>query len=215
MMSTAVASFVASRYGLPLAEVRVSLERLTAGLESAVARATVDTGISGVPRSVIVKQMRGRHQREAAVYRWIAGHVSPSSIVRVLGAQRERGLDYLFLEDLGSPGAWPWADMRVATEVCRILARIHRAPVPTADFADWDYESELTASAGETLDVAASARNAAGGRYWRRLGDLMRLVDYLPMLRECLAKHGSVVIHGDVHPNNVLMQTESGHSAPS
>jgi hypothetical protein len=109
----------------------VSLEQLTGGLESAVVRAHVETATSAVPRSLIVKEMRGRNRREADVYRSLSGYVPQSSISRILGTTRHRNVEHLFMEDLGTLHEWPWNDMRVANEVCRILARLHKAAVPS------------------------------------------------------------------------------------
>lgn len=101
MISTPVASFIASRYGTPVRDVHVSLEQLTGGLESAVVRAHVETATSAVPRSLIVKEMRGRNRREADVYRSLSGYVPQSSISRIRS----------FWPYVLGPGSLSWAAM--------------------------------------------------------------------------------------------------------
>jgi aminoglycoside phosphotransferase (APT) family kinase protein len=76
--------------------------------------------------------------------------------------------------------------------------------------SDWDYESDLAKSAGKTLDVALDARDEAGVRHWRRIGDLRRVVSALPKMRSALLR-ATTFIHGDVHSRNVILRaTENG-----
>lgn len=78
---------------------------------------------------------------------------------------------------------------------------------------EWDYESDLAKSASETLAVALKARDGAGLRYWRRIGDLRRVVAALPKMRSALLK-ATTFIHGDVHSRNVILRaTENGEIA--
>lgn len=70
---------------------------------------------------------------------------------------------------------------------------------------EWDYESDLARSAEETLAVALNARDRAGVRHWRRLGDLRRVVAALPKLRSALLQT-STFIHGDVHSGNIILR---------
>jgi hypothetical protein len=90
--------------------------------------------------------------------------------------------------------------------VCRELAQFHDSrELPRQHFA-WDYETELTRSAEATLSVAQDARDRQGKRYWRRLGDLTRVVEALPAIRARLRSGLTTVIHGDMHPGNVMLR---------
>jgi aminoglycoside phosphotransferase (APT) family kinase protein len=114
----------------------------------------------------------------------------------------------LYLEDVQPRAAWPWAETACAAAVCRELARFHQnAALPRPTFA-WDYEAELRRSAESTLASALDARDAGGLRIWRRVGDLRRVVAALHHIRARLAATGPVVIHGDVHPGNVILRDE-------
>jgi aminoglycoside phosphotransferase (APT) family kinase protein len=64
----------------------------------------------------------------------------------------------------------------------------------------------LAESARETLAVAERARDDRGQRWWPRVGDLRRVVAALPHLRSCLLSAGQTVIHGDMHPGNVILR---------
>ena len=66
-----------------------------------------------------------------------------------------------------------------------------------------DYETELARSASSTLEAARQARDATGRQYWRRPGDLRRIVAGLPRIRQRLLGQQPIVIHGDMHPGNV------------
>jgi aminoglycoside phosphotransferase (APT) family kinase protein len=88
-------------------------------------------------------------------------------------------------------------------QACRALARLHDAALPPAAVA-WDYEAELLESARATL-AAADARDATGGRWWRRSDALQRVVAELPRVRAPLLAEERAVIHGDVHPGNVII----------
>jgi Ser/Thr protein kinase RdoA (MazF antagonist) len=89
--------------------------------------------------------------------------------------------------------------------VCRALARFHEAAELPRHVFDWDYDLQLVHSAQATLDLAVTALHRDGTRCWRRLGDLRRVVAALPAIRERVLSSGQTVIHGDVHPGNVLL----------
>jgi aminoglycoside phosphotransferase (APT) family kinase protein len=90
--------------------------------------------------------------------------------------------------------------------VCLELAQLHDAPQLAREAFSWNYEDEMSRSAEETLDFAATARNSAGRRVWRRLGDLRRVVRALPRIRRRLLSDGGTPIHGDMHPGNVILR---------
>jgi len=165
------------------------------GLESAVARAKLNPARGqrlSMPRRFVIKELRGLQRREAAIYEelWQGGSRPPAA--RVLGSDCSGEAHYLYLEEIRPLSSWPWADTATAAAVCRILARFHRAAVPTArEFSDWDYEAELARSARDTLDLALAAKDHAGVRCWRRMGELRRVVAALPALRASVQyRHG-------------------------
>ena len=74
------------------------------------------------------------------------------------------------------------ADQRSGA-VCRALARLHDDRVPSHETFSWDYETELAGSALSTLELAIDARMPSGERWWRRVGDLRRVVTALSGIR--------------------------------
>jgi hypothetical protein len=213
MTPETVAAFVSARYRVPSNLLRVRLEPLAGGLESGVSRATLASPRGDLPSSLIVKELRGMHRREADIYRIVGPRLPGAALGDVVGVLRQDEADLLFLEDLGATTTWPWADMHLAAEVCRILARLHQAPMPRRlEGASWDFDRELVTSAEQTLALAVSAREPGGARAWRRLNDLRVLVVALPLVRHRLRDGGTAVIHGDVHPGNVLVRPQgTGH----
>lgn len=209
-MKNAVLRFAASHWNVPIAQIRVALTPVEGGLESHVARAVV-TGTaeaSLAPWRFVVKQLRGPQRREILVYQelWHAAAERPGP--GVLGAATLDGTDYLYLEDVEASSDWPWAQIDHAADTCRILARLHEVPrPPSAAFHAWDYEAELAQSAEATLVAARQMRDGAGRTWWRRPGDLRRVVVALPEIRSRLRSNGACVIHGDMHPGNVIVRS--------
>ena len=199
-----VAAFISRRWALP-ADVKVHLEPITGGLDSTVAQATVEATGHAVPQSMIVKELRGNFRREAAVYRLLWTVLDRPPLAEVFGVQSTAEAEYLYLEEIRSASTWPWADTGIAALVCRELARLHALRALDVAPVDRDYEGELADSAAQTLEVAEHARDERGARRWRRLGDLRRVARALPELRARLFRDGVTLIHGDVHPGNVIV----------
>jgi hypothetical protein len=207
-MTSMIAAFVASRWCLPDGVLRLDLEPLHGGLESAVALARISLVRPDhrVPQQFVIKQLPAGFEREADVYETLWRHLARPPAVRVLGRQTSGGVTYLYLEQAQSCAPWPWSDTTRAAAVCRELAHFHDTrELPRERFA-WDYETELTRSAEATLRVANSARDSGGKRYWCRLGDLKRVVEALPTIRARLLSGVTSVIHGDMHPGNVILR---------
>jgi aminoglycoside phosphotransferase (APT) family kinase protein len=191
----------------------VEVEPLPGGLESTVLRARISPpdDSTAIPSRIVVKALAGGDAREAEIYEVLWRHLDRPPAVRVLGRQRSAGGTYLYLEEAEPTVAWPWSEQRASAAVCRVLARLHEsADLPREAFV-CDYETELTRSASSTLDAARQARDATGRRYWRRPGDLRRIVAGLPRIRRRLLGEQATVIHGDVHPGNVIVR---GPAAP-
>jgi aminoglycoside phosphotransferase (APT) family kinase protein len=213
-MESQALEFVARRCAVPAGALRLHVRPLGGGLESAVVRATLRGAAEtpgGLPRRFVIKELRGRQRREATVYQelWHAAAASPAA--RVLAIDCTGDAHYLYLEDVRPLSAWPWAEADLAAVVCRTLATVHATLPPKTDILlDWDYESELAHSARDTLALALVAMDRSGRRHWRRLGDLRRVVAALPVLRARLMQSGATVIHGDVHPGNVIVRRGRG-----
>ena len=205
-----VGQFVAMRWGVEAATVGVEVQRLHGGLESHVALARVTTGAHDVPTRLVVKSLCDDGVRESDIYSALREHLQDSPSPSVFGEQRIGGRRYVYME-LVPAVSWPWSQTQCAAAVCEELARLHAAAMPLEPFA-WHYEELLAASAAETLDLARRLRDATGVRYWPRLGDLRRAVGALASLRAELLGADSVVIHGDVHPGNVMV-SETGTDA--
>lgn len=213
MTEREVARLVARQCRTDPAQLRVSVTTLGGGLECDVRRVHV-AGIDPRcrwPTSFVIKELRGPHRRELDIYRLLPRVLAHPPAPRLLAALRGNGVDYLLMADVAPVHAWPWARPHMAAAVCRSLARLHAARAPAALPGDWDYESALAASAEETLDWARRVSTRHIPMPWPRLGDLRRVVGALPAIRALLLAE-TTLIHGDVHPGNVLVPTCDRHA---
>lgn len=198
--------FACRKWLVPAEDMELSIEPIGGGLESRVMRATFRLRAPKDSRvqSFVVKELRGLQRRETAIYRelWTRSNSPPT--VALLGTEKTRNADYLYLEEVRQESAWPWKRTITSAAVCRALARLHDSELcHRKKLNDWHYESILMKSAEDTLTVALNARDRAGVRHWRRIGDLRRVVAALPKLRSVLVQ-APTFIHGDVHPGNVI-----------
>ena len=207
-MRAQIEAFIAKRWHIPAEQLRVSVESLLGGLESAVGRAILSAPQShdSVPQRMIVKEMRGRAAREAEVYEMLWRDLEHPPAARVFGSSGDEDARYLFLEDVETADSWPWRDTALSAAVCRALARLHDSTTHSSQVECWNYEAELASSARDTLAMAGSGRRADGTRVWRACGELKRVVDALPVFRSRLLNAGTALIHGDVHPGNVMIR---------
>lgn len=199
-------AFVARTWTVPRETVGLEVRPLHGGLESTVARARlIGSGPAGAPRRFVIKELRGGQRREAEIYRMLWQQVERPPAARVLGIEPATDADYLYLEDVRRISSWPWRDHTASAAVCRALARLHDTSglLPPGG---WDYEAELAESARQTMDAALTVRASDGTLLWQRVSDLKRLVDALPVVRDRLLGEESTVIHGDVHPGNVIVR---------
>jgi Ser/Thr protein kinase RdoA (MazF antagonist) len=171
---------------------------------------------------VVAKELRGSTARERWVYElldgWSAGAIAP----RLLGVE-ERPPDalVLYLESVPRTRAWPWRDAHLVRRVLESLAVVHAKTAATDELPAplaWDYDVELEDQAQATLellqrsrrrlDVAALAQSVPATR---------RVVRALPAMRcqlRAFQPLGQGVIHGDVHPGNVLVRRRAGRPQP-
>jgi hypothetical protein len=213
-MTSQVAAFISRLWSVPQTEIRVEVELLRGGLESRVGRARIsradDQG--AIPTQLVVKQLPDGLQREAEVYELLWRHLDRPPAVRMIGREVVSAQEtYLYLEDVQSSTGWPWSNTALAGAVCRELARLHDSRALPRDTFSWDYEGQLSRSAESTLELAKVARDSSGRRYWRRSGDLRRVVAALPRIRQRLLSRATTVIHGDIHPGNVILRGDTSH----
>jgi aminoglycoside phosphotransferase (APT) family kinase protein len=206
--------FASRTWSIPVADLELSLEEIVGGLESRVVRVNLRSRAAEDlrPSSFVVKELRGLQRRETNIYQKLWTRSTAPPTVRLLGIETTEDADYLYLEEATPQSEWPWKQTFTSVAVCQALARLHDTEQwhPKTPLSDWDYESDLAKSAGETLDVALDARDEARVRHWRRIGDLRRVVSALPKMRSALLR-ATTFIHGDVHSRNVILRaTESG-----
>ena len=200
--------FASTTWSIPVEDLDLSLEEIVGGLESRVVRASFRSRREKDlwPSSFVVKELRGLQRRETNIYRELWTHSTAPPTVRLLGIETTEDADYLYLEEATAQCEWPWKQTLSSAAVCRALARLHDSEQwQSKTLVAWDYESDLAKSADETLAVAHHARDEAGVRRWRRIGDLRRVVAALPKMRSLLLD-ATTFIHGDVHSRNVILR---------
>ncbi len=200
--------FASRNWSIPIEDLELSIKPIGLGLESPVVRATFHSPVPKEPRprSFVMKELRGLQRRETKIYRELWSRSTSPPAVRLLGVETTDDADYLYFEEATQQCTWPWKQTVSSILVCRALAELHDSKrIQQEALIDWDYESELTKSADETLAVALNARDRRGVRHWRRLGDLRQVVTALPNLRAALLET-TTFIHGDVHSGNIILQ---------
>jgi Ser/Thr protein kinase RdoA (MazF antagonist) len=219
-------AFVGRRTGEPVRGLEMDIRPLRGGLESpAVARVGARYHDDrGRPRlfSFVVKRLEGGTAREAAIYETLVSSLAPDFSPGLLGIDRmaeDRCL--LFLESIRPVRRWPWRETELAALVLERLAGFHEAAARGGEpppLPSWDYESDLLASARKTLAFLAELPREDDFLPLRRsLPALRRMVQALPELRRHLleaAPLGRTVIHGDVHPGNILIRVRNTRELP-
>jgi hypothetical protein len=200
---------------------RVSVVPLSGGLEArGIARAVVRRGEKLVG-SFVLKPFTGTASRELEIYQLLNATPQHHQLSPTLLGWRYTGQNhgYAFLEWMRAEARWPWRNVDSSLLVVEQLATLHRQeptlPVRAA-LASWDYERELSASANSTLDAYRSTFRT-GMRPGKRpmVRALERLVAGLPRLRrELLGFTGTVLVHGDAHPGNVVLTRRSAKNRP-
>lgn len=201
------------------------LERRTLrrGLEAAcVARVSARyVDHRGRPRvfTLVVKHLEGATTRERLVYeRLVLVHAAELAPRLLASQQLGPGRAVLYLESLRPISAWPWRQVGAAQGVLDRVGRLH-AWTPDASaiafLSAWNYEAELQRAAEltitqlERIPQRSEFAPLRRGMRWAR-----RVTASLPaMRRELLAfpPLGQRVIHGDLHPGNVVLRRCSGH----
>ena len=206
--------------------VQVERQALRGGLEAAdVERLAVrytDPAGRARRRTVVAKRLAGATVREAAIYEQFVGRHAEEFAPRLHAVDRAgTGEAVLYLEALHPVSTWPWRERPAAQSVLERAARLHACVADreaVAAITAWDYEAALQHTAGLTLERLEQVRRQPA--LWSFGGALRwtgRVVSALPALRRRLlafAPFGSVVIHGDLHPGNVVLRRREGATEP-
>ncbi|XYI02668.1 phosphotransferase family protein [Sorangium sp. So ce1128] len=214
----AVAAFLVARHGAALGDAAIDIRPLRGGLCSDVALITARLRSGARPRRVALVAKIVDGAREAAVYRRLSTSVARRFSPELLGAQRlGRRRWLLYLERIVPAHPWPWTDSAHTARVLDRLARFHGETAPGAALPAWDYEAESLAAARGTLSLAERLPRGEIPALARAMPALRRVVAALPAMRRQLLAFqplGTTVIHGDVHPGNVMIRRRSGVAEP-
>jgi len=185
---------------------------LRGGLEADVVHLVTATMVDERGRRAVARFVRkvasGSAAREVRVYsRLVARHV-PELAPRLLHTSRDTSSSQvLFLEALPRR-PWPWRDLDASSAVLETIARLHALAAHTAIVPAWDYETELSRAAVSTVEAVRGLAGHSDVHGFSRgmLPVLERVTDALPRLRHilCTTAPFAGVIHGDLHPGNVL-----------
>ena len=156
----------------------------------------------------VVKELLGDSLREIRVYEVLAPH-KRGLAPELVAVDEHSTRSFLYLESVHSKRRWPWKDLSLAERVLEKLAQLH-CLVANHQALEWDYDAELRATASATLSEVLRFTRMTGDRLTRvALPALRRLVEHLPMLRRQLLGFVALpatLIHGDVHPGNVVVR---------
>ena len=213
-----LAAFVAETHGEPR-DLRLEVRALRGGLEAAgVTEVTARfSDARGRPLSFgfVVKALKGAPVREAAIYERLVSPLGAGIAPALLGITHEGPEScLLFLERVRPVRRWPWRNEEAAHRLLARLAQLHATapPDPALEvLSSWDYEGELaerTRWAAETLEALPREEDLL--RLRRGLASVRRVGEVLPELRRQLLAFdslGTVAIHGDAHPGNVLVRS--------
>ena len=219
-----LAEFARRHLGATPIELRARTLRggLTAG---AVMHVVAQSGPSGEKRhrhEFVIKRLPRTDAREAEVYRSLPPDIAVDLAPRMLAVeQHDPEFVDLYLEAIVRTQRWPWHDVTFAAAVLRRLAALHALehdPLLEQARAGWDYEAELRDRAHEVLRrVERFASESRDPVARSSLPALRRVVSSLDALRSHLVDAGPfppAVLHGDVHPGNVLVRRHAGQSEP-
>ncbi|GLQ57031.1 aminoglycoside phosphotransferase family protein [Devosia nitrariae] len=196
-------------------EAVLSHRRLSSGSEASevVRIAARFADRRGKPQTItfVIKHLQGRTRREAVIYRELVAMHASAIAPRLLDVQHGQAGSFLVVEAINRAMAWPWRHLDLTTVLLRQLGRFHADTVESRlPLADWDYESELAASAAETVARLEDCRHDPDLRpLARHVRMLDRVVSSLARLRSALLTESAFdrrPIHGDLHPGNTMMR---------
>ncbi|WP_437800049.1 phosphotransferase family protein [Sorangium sp. So ce693] len=216
----AVTAFLVARHGPALSDSDVEIRPLEGGLCAAVALVTAWLRGGVTPRSVtfVAKFVHGVTAREAAVYRRLSMSVARRFSPELLGAERLGSQRWLLcFERIVPVRHWPWSDSAHTARVLEQLAQFHEERTPDDSLPAWDYEAESVSTALGTLALAERLPHAEVPSLTRTVPALRRVVAALPAMRLQLLAFQPLrgtLIHGDLHPGNVMVRRRGGVAEP-
>ncbi len=220
---TDIERFVQEHSGVDAAELRLEITLLAGGLVSdSVAHVCAHLGRAARPRrlSFVAKRLPGS-SREAAVYGLLHSAPGGAPAPRLYATYESDGGVQMYIEAIRPARTWPWPDERLACRVLEHLAKLHATDAVSfaAAVPEWDYATELEVRAREAVRAFESATApdgpAAALRHYRR--SLRRLAAEVGQVHRFLVEappFGPTVIHGDVHPGNVIARRSRGRLEP-
>lgn len=197
-------------FGCRRGTVTVRARSLRGGLEAEMVHLVTATITDEAGRRCVARFVRkvasGCGSREARVYsRLVTCHV-PELAPRLLHTNRHsRTSIVLFLEAIPRL-RWPWRDLDTSSAVLERVAGLHTVTTPPDLLPSWDYEAELSRAASSTFGLTRQLARQGEPLVRGALPVIERVVDALPRLRHvlCTSAPFAGVIHGDLHPGNVL-----------
>jgi hypothetical protein len=223
---TVVRALLTSLRGVTPRELHLQQQPLRGGLEAARVASVAARYRDGLGRPavfrLVVKWLTPAAVREAMVYdRLVVPHASGFA-PRLLGSESSAaGHVVLYLEALRPRRRWPWRELGASQAVLAQVARLHVTEPSTevmGALAAWDYEAELQATAELTLEHLERARRLPDlAHFGASVGRARRVIRALPALRQQLfasSPLGRTVIHGDLHPGNVVLRRRKGRDEP-
>lgn len=170
---------------------------------------------------LVAKRLEGAARREAKAYHSVVTPAAPTLAPRLLGVEPLPPDGALLLvERVARASAWPWWDAEIVRRTTWRTGELHEAllGVDPRTVADWDFEAELQERARTTLAVLDGLpREPAYAVVRRGLPVVRRAVRFLPAARRELLRDGPLptgVIHGDLHPGNMLVRRQRGRPEP-
>jgi hypothetical protein len=198
--------------------IAVRATRVRGGLQADAVHVVTASGRDAqgrrIERRYVRKVAHGTPAREAGVYQRLVQRHLPGFAPDLLhvGCPAE-GTAILCLEHVDPVQRWPWAQLEVSAAVLERLARLHEVK-PAAPLPAWDYDAELAVTAAWTLDVARRvASSPARELVQGALKAIEDVVTDLGPLRRHLGRarpFAGRVLHGDLHPGNVLCRDRGG-----
>lgn len=223
-MAFAIRNACEKSAGEPLRDAEIECKKLRGGSEACeVAHVTVRYrragGRAGSVR-LFMKRLRGRPAREASIYEELVSKYAEHFSPRLVAVHRpESETAVLFLEVERKTEAWPWGDLSKTGEVLCCLAELHLSTSSADHLAIpyWDYEADVLHCAEETAKLLARCRRDPElSELARHVPAVDRLGAAYPSLRRQLLSEkpfGCRLVHGDVHPGNVLVSRRRGNPA--
>ena len=173
-------------------------------------------------RAFVVKLLGETAVREATVYTHLEGSDAGAYAPALFAVHwHDDGRCSLYLEAVRPSVRWPWRDVDSARRVMHVLAGLHGltpAVELSAALSGWDYEGELARSASQSLEfVEVAYRDNALEELRGYMQPLRRVVPDLLAMRAHLMSFSRLpptLIHGDVHPGNVMVRRRGGRDVP-